>query len=54
MVMGPTGELVRLKWPNDIYAVEGGELHKLGGILVNVSFSGSSQAQVVIGTLPRV
>jgi len=41
-VLGKLGEQVRLKWPNDIYAVlRDGSLKKIGGILVNTSFDGA-------------
>ena len=42
---------VRLKWPNDLYAVTGaddGDKKKIGGILVNTSFTGN-QVDIVIG-----
>ena len=41
-VLGTSGDKIRLKWPNDIYAlVNGGsEKKKIGGILVNTSFMG--------------
>ena len=48
-VLGPFGDRVRLKWPNDIYAlVENGAPKKIGGILVNTSFMGGS-VDVIIG-----
>jgi biotin--protein ligase len=51
-VMGEAGEQVRLKWPNDIYAVtrtsNGEELKKIGGVLVSNNFSGG-QADLIIG-----
>ncbi|KAJ7856610.1 biotin-ligase [Mycena leptocephala] len=43
-VLGEAAAPVRLKWPNDIYAVFGdgeGSKRKIGGILVNTSFAGS-------------
>lgn len=49
-VLGSEGHQIRLKWPNDIYAVRAdGEKRKVGGILVNTSFS-SGQVEIVIGT----
>lgn len=45
------GERVRLKWPNDLYAVIGAgntDRKKIGGILVNTSFTGN-QVDIVIG-----
>ncbi|KAF9476063.1 class II aaRS and biotin synthetase [Pholiota conissans] len=45
------GEKVRIKWPNDLYAVTGpakGDLRKIGGVLVNTSFS-SGKVDIVIG-----
>ena len=52
-ILGPkAGEQVRLKWPNDIYAVvgEGNEdLRKIGGVLINTSFSGN-KVDIVAGT----
>jgi len=52
-VLGPkAGEQVRLKWPNDLYAVVGGnkeDLRKIGGVLVNTSFSGG-KVDIVVGT----
>jgi len=52
-VMGPTGEQVRLKWPNDIYALESGDrveryLSKLGGVLVNTNIS-DNEVDIVLG-----
>jgi len=48
-VLGRLGEKVRLKWPNDLYAVSGsGDTHKIGGILVNTSFTGN-KVEIVIG-----
>ncbi|GJJ08069.1 hypothetical protein Clacol_002276 [Clathrus columnatus] len=57
-LLGKAGEKVRLKWPNDIYAVldtfdqfgrpKSRELKKLGGILVTTSFVGN-EVDVVIG-----
>ncbi|KDQ50982.1 hypothetical protein JAAARDRAFT_141066 [Jaapia argillacea MUCL 33604] len=46
--LGPWGEAVRIKWPNDLYASVGGEMKKIGGILVNTSF-GSGKVDIVIG-----
>lgn len=50
-----TGERVRLKWPNDLYAVigteDGDKKKKIGGILVNTSFTGN-QVDIVIGQCP--
>ncbi|KAF9045498.1 hypothetical protein BJ165DRAFT_1528358 [Panaeolus papilionaceus] len=45
------GDKVRLKWPNDIYATFGPEKEnwkKLGGVLVNTSFTGG-RVEVIIG-----
>lgn len=50
-VLGKLGEKVRLKWPNDLYAVTGADdrdRKKIGGILVNTSFTGN-QVEIVIG-----
>jgi biotin--protein ligase len=47
-VLGKWGECVRLKWPNDLYVSVKGENEKIGGILVNTSFS-NGKAEVVIG-----
>lgn len=49
-VLGTYGENVRLKWPNDLYAVVGDEKKKIGGILVNTSFTGG-KAEIIIGSL---
>ena len=53
-VLGPkVGEQVRLKWPNDLYAVVGEgkeDLRKIGGVLVNSSFS-EGKVDIVVGTL---
>lgn len=39
---------MRVKWPNDVYGeVPGGELRKLGGILVNSSYAGDEFTLVV-------
>ncbi|KAJ7151389.1 biotin-ligase [Mycena crocata] len=48
-VLGAWAAPVRLKWPNDIYAVLGEEKKKIGGILVNTSFSGG-KVDIVIGS----
>ncbi|KDR77138.1 hypothetical protein GALMADRAFT_246358 [Galerina marginata CBS 339.88] len=52
-VLGPVlGEMIRLKWPNDIYASVGTEkedLRKIGGILVTTSFTGG-KIDIVIGS----
>ncbi|EJD07395.1 class II aaRS and biotin synthetase [Fomitiporia mediterranea MF3/22] len=48
-VLGAFGDRVRLKWPNDIYAVTGhAGPKKIGGILVNTSFMGG-HVDIVIG-----
>ncbi|KAI3618594.1 biotin apo-protein [Moniliophthora roreri] len=51
-VLGPEqGDTVRIKWPNDLYAVTGegeGQKKKIGGILVSTSFS-DGQIDIVIG-----
>ena len=47
-VLGKLGEKIRLKWPNDIYAVTHDGIRKIGGILVNTSFTGS-QVDIVVG-----
>lgn len=49
-VLGKWGDSVRLKWPNDLYAIVGKEKKKIGGILVNTSFSGG-QVDIIIGWL---
>ncbi|KAJ7764555.1 biotin-protein ligase [Mycena maculata] len=51
-VLGEAAAPVRLKWPNDVYAVLGnGESlkKKIGGILVNTSFS-AGKVDIVIGS----
>ncbi|KAJ6463936.1 class II aaRS and biotin synthetase [Mycena sanguinolenta] len=48
-VLGDAADPVRLKWPNDIYAVFGEEKRKIGGILVNTSFGGG-KVDIVIGS----
>ncbi|CAL1709596.1 unnamed protein product [Somion occarium] len=47
-IMGRSGEAVRLKWPNDIYIVDGEQKRKVGGILVHTSFVGGL-VSIVIG-----
>jgi len=50
-LLGEKGSSTRLKWPNDLYAVvgpEAGDRKKIGGILVNTSFSGSN-VDIIIG-----
>lgn len=47
-VLGMVGGSVKLKWPNDVYIVEGEEKRKIGGILVNTSFTGG-MVSIVIG-----
>ncbi|KAJ6590965.1 biotin-ligase [Mycena vulgaris] len=51
-VLGEAAAPVRLKWPNDIYAVVGDgdeSRKKIGGILVNTSFS-DGKVDIVIGS----
>jgi len=49
-VLGEEGKRARLKWPNDVYVVTNtGEKRKIGGILVNTSFSGG-KVEIVIGS----
>ncbi|KAH9916919.1 uncharacterized protein B0H18DRAFT_1136951 [Fomitopsis serialis] len=49
-VLGEEGRRARLKWPNDVYVVTNtGEKRKIGGILVNTSFSGG-KVEIVIGS----
>ncbi|KZV75628.1 class II aaRS and biotin synthetase [Peniophora sp. CONT] len=45
---GDRGASVRLKWPNDIYLDLDSGKKKIGGILVNTSFTGG-QVEVIIG-----
>jgi len=47
-VLGKWGERLRVKWPNDIYALVGEEKRKVGGVLVNTNFSGGN-VDVIIG-----
>jgi len=47
-MLGSVGDSVRLKWPNDLYAVVEGNKKKIGGILVNTNFSGG-KVEVIIG-----
>lgn len=49
-VLGSHGARVKLKWPNDVYAeLPGSDMKKkVGGILVNTSFSGGN-VDVVVG-----
>ncbi|KAK2460803.1 hypothetical protein APHAL10511_007273 [Amanita phalloides] len=47
-ILGKHGRDIRLKWPNDIYAVTGDEKKKIGGILVNTSFL-DGKVDVIIG-----
>jgi biotin--protein ligase len=52
-ILGIWGERVRLKWPNDLYAVFGdqeGDKQKVGGILVTTSFIGG-KVDMVIGAI---
>lgn len=52
-VLGEHGNRIRIKWPNDIYAMtETGEKKKICGILVSTNFS-SGKAEIVIGTPSR-
>ncbi|RPD68132.1 hypothetical protein L226DRAFT_473904 [Lentinus tigrinus ALCF2SS1-7] len=51
-VLAAEGARVRIKWPNDIYAIaRDGEKKKIGGILVNTSF-GSGKVELVVGASP--
>ncbi|KAG6810835.1 hypothetical protein H0H92_010130 [Tricholoma furcatifolium] len=47
-VLGKRGKYIRLKWPNDIYAVVDGDRKKIGGVLVNTSFTGG-KVDILIG-----
>lgn len=47
-VLGDLGNAVRLKWPNDVYLVKGGQTKKIGGILVNTSFR-QGEVDIIIG-----
>ena len=51
-VLGSYGEAVKIKWPNDVYAVLGEgehrELKKIGGVLVNTGII-NKDSQIVIG-----
>ncbi|KAG7095764.1 hypothetical protein E1B28_006469 [Marasmius oreades] len=50
-VLGKQGSVIRIKWPNDLYAVFGEgekEKKKIGGILVSTNFS-DGKAEIVIG-----
>lgn len=53
-VMGSLGEAIVLKWPNDIYAkvksFSGGELRKIGGILINTVFMAGG-VRIIAGKL---
>ncbi|KAF9647077.1 class II aaRS and biotin synthetase [Thelephora ganbajun] len=52
-VLGSFGEAVRIKWPNDIYAVFGEgerkELKKIGGVLVNTGIINEDSQIVIVG-----
>lgn len=54
-MLGKLGEKVRLKWPNDIYVVsdKAAGMKKVGGILVNTSFTGGI-VEIVIGEFQRL
>jgi biotin--protein ligase len=50
-VLGSRGSCTRLKWPNDLYATvgpEAGDRKKIGGVLVNTSFSGGN-VDIIVG-----
>jgi biotin--protein ligase len=50
-ILGERGNCTRLKWPNDLYAVVGPGMEdrkKIGGILVNTSFSGGN-VDIIVG-----
>ncbi|KAL5492250.1 BPL1 [Sanghuangporus weigelae] len=48
-VLGAFGDRIRLKWPNDVYAITAHSgAKKIGGILVNTSFMGG-HVDVVVG-----
>ena len=51
-VLGRYGEAVRIKWPNDVYAVLGEgerkELRKIGGVLMNKGIV-DGDSQIVVG-----
>ena len=51
-MLGPWGDRVRIKWPNDLYIVgEGGtdRVTKVAGILVYTAFDGDN-VDIIIGT----
>jgi biotin--protein ligase len=52
-VLGNHGARVKLKWPNDVYVElpASDMMKKVGGILVNTSFSGGNVV-VVVGARP--
>jgi BirA family biotin operon repressor/biotin-[acetyl-CoA-carboxylase] ligase len=45
--IGLLGGALQLKWPNDLVVVAGGELHKLGGILIEVEERSTHRAVLV-------
>ena len=50
-ILGDQGRHIRIKWPNDIYLTSDNpdaEKRKVGGVLVNTSFS-SGTISIVIG-----
>ena len=48
-VLGSEGSRVRIKWPNDVYAItRNGEKKKICGILVNTSF-GAGKVELIVG-----
>ena len=49
-ILGPRGDRVKIKWPNDIYIVGGGNAKtKVAGILVYTTILGDD-VDIVIGT----
>lgn len=49
-ILGQYGDAVRLKWPNDLYSLQGKGAKKIGGILVNTTFKGG-KVDIIIGKL---
>ena len=50
-VLGPRGDRIRVKWPNDVYVVGGRDIAKttkVAGILVYTAFEGSA-VDIIIG-----
>lgn len=48
-LMGAPADRLALKWPNDIVAIHGGQVRKVGGVLAQTMLQGNGLAGAVVG-----